>query len=106
MQPSVQFVLTLSGVRSSPLILMSSPGFRFTGAQRPGVGGVGVEGDINTPTQTRGMHHISSSQTQIFLNRKRRLGTSAHQSWGLPCGTFLQDPTCTARVSPGVAVTY
>lgn len=81
--------------------------------RRPASWGWGREGrgwhqytHTNICTQTRGGHHISSSQTQIFLNRKRRLGTSAHQSWGSPCGTFLQDPKCTARVSPVVAVTY
>ncbi len=56
---AVQFVLTLSGTLSSPLILMSSPGIRL---RRPAsqwsawVGGmlkgeIGGEG-INTPTQT------------------------------------------------------
>lgn len=60
MQPCMQFVLTLSGVRSSPLILMSSPGFCFTGVQRPRVGGewrLGVVGDIKTPTQTSARKH-------------------------------------------------
>lgn len=46
---AVQFVLTLSGGLSSPLILMSSPGFRLTG----GLGRrEGSEGDVKPPAQT------------------------------------------------------
>lgn len=104
-----------AGVRSSPLILMSSPGFRFTGVQRPRVGwrggGGGVEGNINLPTQTfaqqlRGRHNISSGQTQIFPSRGNSQ-RSARQSWQqVRLWDNLQDPTCTAsRLSPGVAVT-
>lgn len=79
MQPSMQFVLTLSGVQPSPLILMSSPGFRFTGIQHPnevsGLGGGGGRGQhwynhTNIHAWTQGTLHIGS-QTHIFLSRER-----------------------------------
>lgn len=72
---AVQFVLTLSGALSSPLILMSSPGIRL---RRPasqwgagGAGGFGTGrdegwegGDINTPTQT--LHSPQHADTNLF----------------------------------------
>lgn len=111
MQPSVQFVLTLSGVRSSPLILMSSPGFCFTGVQRPRVEWVGgVESNINTPTQTSARNHeagITSAAARQILGSRGNSQRSAHQSWQQ--GRLWdnpQDPTCTAaRLISGMAVT-
>lgn len=113
MQPSMQFVLTLSGVLSSPLILMSSPGFSFTGIQRPnealGVGWGGgsratsIHPHKHPHTNTRnGTVHISR-QTHIFWAETCQIATvetSAHQSryrynfWTC-CKT-----TCAQLVSP------
>lgn len=62
---AVQFVLTLSGVLSSPLILMSSPGFRLTGGQRPNeVLGLGKRrGSRVTSIHPRKQLHINTGFT-------------------------------------------
>lgn len=63
MQPSMQFVLTLSGVLSSPLILMSSPGFRFTGIQHPNeVPGLGGGGGLRTTSIQLHKHALASTR--------------------------------------------
>lgn len=79
MQPSMQFVLTLSGVLSSPLILMSSPGFRFTGIQHPnevpGLGG----GSRTTSIQPHKHPHanFTLADRHIFLSRETSDRTSS-----------------------------